>query len=736
MLLLHNLRLKVTGLILSKSKIQMCEDRGQSAAKEGIAGASDPHNVVDGKACKKKMVVLMSVKNGQKEGTEKLMATVSRVRDETEGEFAKMYNPFVILLSMSAITINYPFIYTGHTVNNEPWEEIILGKSSWWKAISRYTCYDAWQERDGANHRPTCGYVYNEKKKRIPNSQGFCCTCSLADKLDYTLSEARQRQRGGVACQFLTNNPQSSAHCMRHDDLWYSIHYFRPSYKDFTIHIRAKDQETTVENNKTVVKWVNGGEIVLSPRRKAGVGKNGRIIGHYVGTFQTNTALPVLQSFYLLVPFLSKKATTGPTDHDQMKHGASRYLVMPRDMVDVQNGMCNKIGVGFRSFRVQASSGQGPGCHQLKGDCLRNQPKHYFDEDVARVDRGERPFWFPAQHGKFVGAKTHKETDKSVFAYELEETVNSIVSLEISADDVIYIYSRSTGEIVRAQADNFEASSGNGKMSVIIRNTGHVTAEFTVTVEKCTKGLHMIGERSLSIYAQKTSPVGFSLMTTGFKGGAFVCEVTLFDARRAKLAGRNITFNTSSPCMCEQTTCRCVCDEGGGVKCITKEGKFWVNPKQHQTVNTNNWWSKTFGWFGGIFKKIGSFFGGIFSSIFGIFGLAKYIIPIIVLAIGACVFFNCGGPLICKGFLKAAPIGKVTKLLPSFGSKKSKKKNKKKEKKEEKESDDDDDDDDDSDPPSYDEAVENKKKSKAKTTIKKKATKAGKSVKGRIQGRL
>jgi len=49
----------VGSLILSKSKIEMCENRGMDG------GHGDPTNLVDQKACEKKMVVLMSVTNNQ-----------------------------------------------------------------------------------------------------------------------------------------------------------------------------------------------------------------------------------------------------------------------------------------------------------------------------------------------------------------------------------------------------------------------------------------------------------------------------------------------------------------------------------------------------------------------------------------------------------------------------------------------------------------------------------------------
>jgi len=57
----------------------------------------------------------------------------------------------------------------------------------------------------------------------------------------------------------------------------YTVHSFTESYRDFTIHIKAYDQVEKIVKNKTTTDYVNGGEIVLSPSRKAGVGKYNRV---------------------------------------------------------------------------------------------------------------------------------------------------------------------------------------------------------------------------------------------------------------------------------------------------------------------------------------------------------------------------------------------------------------------------------------------------------------------------
>ena len=47
--------------------------------------------------------------------------------------------------------------------------------------------------------------------------------------------------------------------------------------KDFKIHVKAYDQVTTRVGNKTNIKWVDGGEIVIGPSKTRGVGKHGRV---------------------------------------------------------------------------------------------------------------------------------------------------------------------------------------------------------------------------------------------------------------------------------------------------------------------------------------------------------------------------------------------------------------------------------------------------------------------------
>jgi len=91
------------------------------------------------------------------------------------------------------------------------------------------------------------------------------------------------------------------------------------------------------------------------------------------------------------------------------------------------------------------------------------------------------------------------------------------------------------------------------------------------------------------------------------------------------------------------------------VECVVNEGS--------SSVDKNIWEKKAKS--GGLFGSIGSFFSNVFGSIgsafkgilnmFGLGGLFKYfkyIVPILCIGLFACVFFNCGGPLLLKQCLR------------------------------------------------------------------------------------
>ncbi|XP_065661043.1 hapless 2 isoform X3 [Hydra vulgaris] len=375
-------------LILSKSSIEFCENTGLSN------DLKDPTNVVTQSACEKKMVVLLSVGNKQGE-TEKLQAVVSVVQNSATNEFARLYNPFMITVSKSPVYLNFPFFFNGITVNNQPYEEIILSKNHWYVSDSSRQCLDQWQVDEDDDEHPTCGYQYINSnqtqtdgtwktvKTRIWDSQGFCCYCTQDLKNYYIKKDIQDLNRANIICKPLTNSPQASAHCMRMSNLWYTLNEFTESYRDFSIYVKAFDQITKVVQNKSYIDYVNGGEIVLSPSQKSAIGSYNRITGNYVGDLQPIKSYPVLTNNYFLIPFSS--TNIDPKKEPQLKSGISKWMIIPRDLVSTDAKQCDMIGVGYSAFRNQAAYGTGYGCRAKKGSCLANQPYNKFMDDEVSI---------------------------------------------------------------------------------------------------------------------------------------------------------------------------------------------------------------------------------------------------------------------------------------------------------------------------------------------------------------
>lgn len=81
-------------------------------------------------------------------------------------------------MTKSPVYANYPLTYR-QQFNYKPYEVMLSPDDG--------TCSDG---SDGNN--PTCGYWYYSGEAQ-PNSEGFCCSCSLTDTWDSTWSGTSER---------------------------------------------------------------------------------------------------------------------------------------------------------------------------------------------------------------------------------------------------------------------------------------------------------------------------------------------------------------------------------------------------------------------------------------------------------------------------------------------------------------------------------------------------------------
>ncbi|CAI8041484.1 Hapless 2, partial [Geodia barretti] len=106
---------------------------------------------------------------------------------------------------------------------------------------------------------------------------------------------------------------------------------------------------------------------------------------------------------------------------------------------------------------------------------------------------------------------------------------------------------------------------GHGSLTVEVGNTGEVLSEYSVSVTKCTTGLHDIAAKTLSLNPGEVKNTSFTLRSGDTDGGDKKCEVQLYDSNFNLLDTAMIDIKVGAACMCFGI-CGCVCEDDENVK--------------------------------------------------------------------------------------------------------------------------------------------------------------------------
>lgn len=103
---------------------------------------------------------------------------------------------------------------------------------------------------------------------------------------------------------------------------------------------------------------------------------------------------------------------------------------------------------------------------------------------------------------------------------------------------------RGKGEIDYAQISNFEGFSNNGKMDIMITNTGQLTAEFNLFFD-CDKDISSIPYQKLFLDPLQSKIFKINVETNNIKTKNHTCEIFLKDAIGEILDSIKINFTTT-----------------------------------------------------------------------------------------------------------------------------------------------------------------------------------------------
>ncbi|EKF32579.1 hypothetical protein MOQ_003566 [Trypanosoma cruzi marinkellei] len=446
--------------------------------------------------CEKKLVVTLSVDSAQADNVEEFVILRDAV-DKTKGtgEERVEFEPIRLTTSKSRVQYRYPLFYE-RNFNAKPYEEEITTELT--------GCDDTFSPT------ATCGLAKDTAGRPIPYSQGFCCRCGACQLLGL----CPVGSRGLQVCDIF--NGAALAACLRFGKLWYSGYSIGPA----TIWYRLLVKLTAdAENNSTKAKeavFELGPEVLSGSSPEFGAWVS--LIGDFVPA-----ELPlVLSDKMLFIP-------SSPRKHERVLAGQKEWIILDKHHVSMQGRDCNKVGVSYEAF-----SAQGSRCQLIQGSCLADQLEDYRASDLAVEARGGKGKYMARFFGEFVVNTAN--SSRTRVSYWMRGSLATMITVVISADRLQYLISVSPGEIVSAvmSKSTIEESSRDGSISVMVRNIGNLTAEYTLGVGNCSGNVFPIMAQTLSLRPQETLIRSFDVNIQDVTEERIVqCDVTLRDAKDA-----------------------------------------------------------------------------------------------------------------------------------------------------------------------------------------------------------
>ncbi|KAH9578158.1 Generative cell specific-1/HAP2 domain [Trypanosoma melophagium] len=481
-------------LVVASSSIEYCE--------RGSLNEAFP--------CEKKMIITLAVESGQMEDVEEVVLVREAVDKTNSGGNAQvMFEPVRLTTRKSRVQYRYPVFYE-RNFNAEPYEQQVTTN-----VFSG--C------RDTPDTSATCGVVLDRFGNPIPYSEGFCCNCGICQLAGVCPSNSRSVQ----TCNLFGMTGMAS--CLRFGEIWYSGYNLGSPTAWYRIHVGLSSNNKNSVNNKEETTLELGPDVLINSSSEFGA------LVRIVGDF-TPSELPLdLAGKMLFVP-------SSPKTHARVMAGSAEWIVLDKNLVTVDGRACNKVGVSYEGF-----SGQGNRCNMYRGACLAGQLEHYRKSDLEQEASGGKGQYMIRFLGEFDLTSGANSTSPYV-AYWVRGSFSTMVTVIISADKLQYLISVSPGKIIAAGVTNstFAASTGDGVLTATVRNTGTLTAQYTLSVGNCTTDVHPMIGQSLSLKPQEEVTRHFDLyvMDTN-SNGKKQCGVALQDARGTVVDTKIVEFHVT-----------------------------------------------------------------------------------------------------------------------------------------------------------------------------------------------
>ncbi|EMS61515.1 hypothetical protein TRIUR3_26305 [Triticum urartu] len=248
-------------------------------------------------------------------------------------------------------------------------------------------------------------------------------------------------------------------------------------------------------------------EVIVSPENSTVVSKDNFLRVNLIGDYVRYTSIPAFEDFCLVTP----RKGGGDGQPQVLGDEFSRWMLLERVRFTLDGLECNKIGVGYEAYRNQPNL-----CGSPFGSCLYNQLWNFKEN---------------------AGAHS--------FSIGITESLNTNLLIELSADDINYVYQRSPGKIIDINVPTFEALSQVGTAKVTIKNIGKLEASYSLTFV-CLSGISYVEEQFFIMKPGQVLIRLFYLRSSSDQASKYRCSAILKGSDFSELDRAECQFSTTA----------------------------------------------------------------------------------------------------------------------------------------------------------------------------------------------
>ncbi|KAH1226014.1 Protein HAPLESS 2 [Glycine max] len=164
-----------------------------------------------------------------------------------------------------------------------------------------------------------------------------------------------------------------------------------------------------------------------------------------------------------------------PGQPQDLGRNISMWMLLERVRFTLDGIECNKIGVSYEAFNQQPNF-----CSSPFWTCLHNQLWNFREADLNRISRNQVPLY--GLEGRFERINQHPSAGSYSFSIGITEVLNTNLVLELSVNDVEYVYQRIPGKIISVSVPTFEALTQFGVATITTKNTGEFNCSKDITL--------------------------------------------------------------------------------------------------------------------------------------------------------------------------------------------------------------------------------------------------------------